>query len=755
MSSPPAQARLDELSDRFGIVSDYHDIFGQRHVTSADTKRAILGAMGVKVETEEDVARELAESQDAVWRTPCDPVLVCRMEEERAKTWSFRMPAKADEDQALRIEWTIQDENGGCRVTEEAGLNLIPVETHVINNERYVRFELPLPTGLEIGYYDLTATGSAPSRCVEGRLRLILTPTQCYMPPRLDEGVRTWGLSLQLYSLRSSTNWGVGDFGDLADCVEWAATDLGAGMIGINPLHALKNSRPFHISPYSPDSRLWLNMLYLAIERIPEWSECPEAQQLLEDEPFRSRLEVLREQETVNYEQVCAVKRKVLKTLFGTFQERHCGVQGDTLEPRTSRGRAFEHYVRQQGDLLETFAVFQALSETLSQEGTGHRVWQEWPEQYRDARSPAVGAYRTAHRPLIRFHQYVQWVASEQLQAVSRRAEELEMPLGLYHDLALGSDRTGSDAWMFQDVLALSAECGAPPDDFALEGQNWGLPPVIPHRLRHDGYRMFIHLLRNNLTNGGALRIDHVLALFRLFWVPRGMPASAGAYVRYPWEDLLGILALESVRHRTVIVGEDLGTVPDFVREKLAAYRVLSYRVFYFERQQDGEWKTVREYPQDALAVVSTHDLPTLAGYWATEDIELRQKLGLYAEEGAYRAALDERRRDKARILQALLTEGVLAGDSKTWSDSFDWSLELAEAVHAYVARTPSRLLLVSLEDMLGERAQVNLPGTVDAYPNWSLKIPLALDALRVDPRPQRLAAVLRNIRPQQGSSPS
>ncbi len=182
-----------------------------------------------------------------------------------------------------------------------------------------------------------------------------------------------WGLSLQLYSLRSSTNWGVGDFGDLADCVEWAATDLGAGMIGINPLHALKNSRPFNISPYNPDSRLWLNMLYLAIERIPEWSECPEIQQILEDEPFRSRLDVLREQETVNYEQVCAVKRKVLKALFTTFQERHCGVQGDALEPRTSRGHAFERYVRQEGELLETFAVFQALSETLSQEGTGHR----------------------------------------------------------------------------------------------------------------------------------------------------------------------------------------------------------------------------------------------------------------------------------------------------------------------------------------------------------------------------------------------
>jgi 4-alpha-glucanotransferase len=259
---------------------------------------------------------------------------------------------------------------------------------------------------------------------------------------------------------------------------------------------------------------------------------------------------------------------------------------------------------------------------------------------------------------------------------------------------------------------------------------------------------MFIELLRNNLRYGGALRLDHVMTLFRLFWIPRGMPATAGTYVRYPWEDLLGILALESVRHRAVIIGEDLGTVPDFVREKLASFGVLSYRVFYFERNAAGEWKRPHEYPNDAIAVISTHDLPTLAGYWATEDIELRFKLGLFSDEDAYRRALDDRRRDKERILQVLRHEGLLPDGSEGWLDSRHVPPELSDAIHAYLARTPSRLMMTSCEDLIGDRTQINVPGTFDSYPNWSLKVPVTLRELQADPRPGRLASLLETIRP-------
>ncbi|MBD0305934.1 MAG: 4-alpha-glucanotransferase, partial [Nitrospiraceae bacterium] len=622
-----------------------------------------------------------------------------------------------------------------------------------------VRFDLPLPAISDIGYYTLTAVGSTASTCVEGTLRIILAPARCYEPAELLHDSRLWGLSVQLYALRSSTNWGVGDFGDLAEWLEWAAKDLGAGMVGLNPMHALKNSHPYHISPYSPDSRLYVNTLYLDMQKIPDLSECVEAQQMVADESFRSRVEALRERETVDYEGVYEAKLKILEALFASFQQRHCRVNGPSLQPRTKRGRAFARYVRKEGEPLALFALFQAISETMRRESPSASVWQDWPEPYRHPDSPAVKAYRESNRVRIRFHQYLQWIAAEQLQRVSRLAAEHGMPIGLYHDLALGSDRTGSDAWMFQDVLALGVACGAPPDAFAPEGQNWGLPPPIPHRLRADGYRMFIELLRKNMAHGGALRLDHVMALFRLFWVPCGLPASAGTYVRYPWEDLLGILALESVLRQAVVVGEDLGTVPDLVREKLAASRVLSYRVFYFERSQNGEWKAPGDYPKEALAVISTHDLPPLAGYWAAQDIELRWKLGLYSDEAAYRAAVDERRREKTQILEALRREGLLLEDSvELGADSSEWTPELSRAVHCYVARTPACLMLVGLEDLIGHRTQINLPGTLDSYPNWSLKFPVTLDALQIDPRPRQLAAALQTIRshrhgPQSSSS--
>ena len=744
---------LDELVIHFGIASDYYDIFGQRHVIGPDTKRAILSAMGVTTATAEDLARELAACRDESWRTACEPVLVCRAGDLQ-RTWSFRLPSEVGEDAAIHIEWTIKSEHDQCRVKGHAGPSLTVTAARTIGEQRYVQVELPLPGDLDIGYYDVIATGSTPTQGVEGRMRLILTPVQCYLPQYLEARGRFWGLSLQLYALRSATNWGVGDFSDLDHYVQWAG-QLGAGVIGLNPLHALKNTRPFHISPYSPTSRLYLNPLYIDVERVPEWIDCSAARDRVDTPLFRSQLEALRQQQKVDYERVYTMKKESLMILFDAFAQRHCGVDEESLQPRTARGRAFAEFVRREGDALETFAVFQSLCETLAKQQPDALVWQQWPEPYRHPRSSAVAVYRMAHWPSIRFHQYLQWVAAEQVGAVSQRAERLGMPVGLYHDLALGSDRTGSDAWMYQDVLALDAACGAPPDAFAMEGQNWGLPPPIPHRLRQDAYRMFIELLRKNLQYGGALRVDHVMALFRLFWVPKSFPASAGAYVSYPWEDLLGILALESIRHRTIIVGEDLGTVPDFVREQLAAFRVLSYRVFYFERRHDGEFKSPREYPRDALAVVSTHDLPTLAGYWAEQDLDLRLKLGLYTDGRAFHQALEERRAEKARILRALEQEGLLPNPTGEHRDGRAWSTELRDAIHAYLARTDSCLTLVSLEDLLGERAQVNLPGTVDAYPNWSLKIPMSLEALRVDRRAEGLATVLNGFRPRPAPPPS
>ena len=745
------QELLRELAERYGIVSEYHDIWGQRHETPDQTRRAILEAMGVQVGSADALRRALADCEEAPWRALCDPVRVARVEEPPG-CWSIRMPAQEQEDRSIVLSWSVRDETGAVRQSGKAGPGLVPAETRRVDGFRHIRVELPIPTGLPIGYYDVPVKAVSESRQVEGSLRLIVAPSACHALTESRGGPRLWGLAVQLYALRSSRNWGAGDFGDLGTFVEWAAKDLRAGLIGLNPLHALNNTRPFEISPYSPTSRLFLNILYLDIEAIPDYQLCESAQQTVQDAGFQRALAALRTGEKVDYEQVSAAKRAVLESLWTTFCERHLGgrdLHERELKPVTERGRAFARYVEHEGEALEMFALFQTLAEEMHRQHPLVQAWREWPEPYRSPQSASVAAFRVTHRARIRFYQYLQWVAAEQLGTVAARARALGMPVGLYHDLALGSDRNGSDAWVYQDVLALDADCGCPPDAFAPQGQNWGLPPADPVRLRAAGYRMFTELLRHNLTYGGALRLDHVMGLFRLFWIPRGMPASAGAYVRYPVEDLLGILALESVRHGAVIIGEDLGTVPDGIRGRLAAARVLSYRVLYFERTDQGDWKAPEAYPQQSVAVVTTHDLPTLAGFWNGCDIDVRAGLGLFADGGAVQRAREERQQEKRRMVRAVSAVGLLpAGVTEESAAMQPMTAELCRALHVFLARTPSWAVLANLEDLLGETVQTNVPGTVERYANWSRKIALPLERLRDDPRVHQAASALRVLRP-------
>jgi 4-alpha-glucanotransferase len=351
--------------------------------------------------------------------------------------------------------------------------------------------------------------------------------------------------------------------------------------------------------------------------------------------------------------------------------------------------------------------------------------------------------------PRVRFFQYLQWLAADQLLAVVKKTHEAGMPIGLYHDFALGSDRYGADGWLNQEVLAFQADCGAPPDAFAPEGQNWGFSPLDPLRLRASGYQYFIQLLRNNLRYGGAIRIDHVMALFRLFWIPRGLPPAMGTYVHYRDDELLAILALESVRAKALVIGEDLGTVPDWVRDRLGPAGVLSYRVFYFEREYWGGWKPPTQYPAQALAVVTTHDLPTLVGYWEGVDIDTRSTLGLFPSEDARNMMWAERHREKAGILTALKSQGLLpAGISEDPAQVPIMTTELMEGIHQYLARTPAWIVLANIDDVIGTRVQANLPGTVDQHPNWCRKLSLPVEELAQDSRFERLAALLRLTRP-------
>jgi len=747
MPDQSEQTLLSALAERVGIVSEYHDISGTRHVTADHTKRDILRAMGFQADSTASLAVAIREWDETPWRRPCDPVRIVH-EEEIGAPVSCCFALEDGKERSIVVHWQLRDESGDVIQEGQVGPGLAALEVKFIDGHRHVRVELPAPKNLPLGYYDLTVRAEGLVGGTTGSMRLIVAPQHCYVPSSIESGHRSWGLALQLYSLSSGRNWGCGDFSDLNQVVEWAGKSLGAGLIGLNPLHALRNSAPYHTSPYAPLNRLAINELYIDLERLPEFFASEDAQKLYRAPEFQTKLQAMRESRRVDYDAIAAAKRTMLDFSYRQFLKEAYAGEEPNLEPRTARAKLLERFIKAEGEALELYAIFQTLEEERRLIQSKTVSWQEWPKQFVSPGS-AVREYGKRHRKRVRFFQYIQWIASEQLNEVRRTAEQVGMPIGLYNDLALGAERNGAEAWMYQSVLALDADCGAPPDPIAPEGQNWGLPPVNPVALRANRYELLIQLLRKNLRFGGAIRLDHVMAFCRLFWIPKGKPASEGTYVHYPFEDLLAIIALESVKSKTLVIGEDLGTVPDWVREHLVKARVLSYRVFYFERRGDGTWKLPNEYPQQALAVVATHDLPTLTGFWSGEDLQIRAGLGAFPDEATRRQAWDERQRDKGRMLSVLKQEELLpSGVSDNPAAVPAMTPALCRAIHTYLARTPSWLVLANLEDGLEEISQTNLPGTVDSHHNWNRKYASRIDNLIGDERLRELGACLRSTRP-------
>ncbi|HLS85138.1 MAG TPA: malto-oligosyltrehalose synthase [Burkholderiales bacterium] len=531
---------------------------------------------------------------------------------------------------------------------------------------------------------------------------------RCYEPPIFEAGGRAWGITVQLYGLRSERNWGIGDFADLRALVGIAA-GLGAAAVGVSPLHASSGA-----SPYSPSSRHALNVLYIDVESVPGYDECPPARKLVQSPAFQRKLKKLRDAPLVDHAGVASLKLPVLEILF----ER-------SRNARSKRGKRLEDFRRSSTRGVRAYALFEALREKF---GGG---WQRWPEAYRKPDSKAVKAFARRHAKRVDFHLWLQAIAREQLDAAQARARALGMPIGLYVDLALGADAGGAEVWGDQAAYALEASIGAPPDEFNPAGQDWGLPPYSPRALQASAYRPFVELLDSNMPEGGALRMDHVMALSRLWWIPRGNQPEAGGYVRYPFEELLAVLARESRRRRCMVVGEDLGTVPGELRSALSAANVLSYRPLFFEKDGKGGYLPPQDYPRNALTCVSTHDLPTWKGYFEANDIALRESLGLGGEPEKERA---QREADKARLAEALAREGLEP---------------TAACAHLFLALTPCKLLMVQPEDVFELGEQANLPGTIDQHPNWRRKLPVPIERWREDPR---VAALARSLAPLRGT---
>lgn len=744
---------LHRLAARAGILDGYTNLDGRWVDTADPTRERLLAALGHDASSDEAAARALDEwaareqaELVAPWRVarrdaPDAHALALHLlpDERGALAWSTTVRAAAGAGDGRASEWAARREGS----THPAGAATVAVEVAVP----------PAP-----GEYEVEVAVMAGGRARQARQRWTVPPDRCWAPA--DAAVPAWGLVANLYTLRSERNRGIGDMGDLATLVGRAAA-MGADFVGVNPLHAIW-ARGDGVSPYDPISRIFRTPLYLRLEEIPEFARCAAARELVDGEAHRETAARLRAAAAVDYDAVSALLHPVLRRLHETFarEERDRG---------TPRDRAYQAYRTEMGRALDDFAAFQAFDAHDARTHGGHRWFREWPHGLADAHSEASDALRDELAEEIDYHRWLQFELDRQLGVAQGLARAGGMRVGLYQDLAIGSSGGGSDVWANDALFVRGVSIGAPPDALAPQGQDWGLPPLDPVRLQRDGFAYWRQLLRGAFRHAGALRIDHVLGLVRQFWIPHGCDGTEGAYVRFPAEELLGILAVESHRARARVVGEDLGTVPPEVPPLLERWGVLRSQVVYFEREEDGRFRPAAEYRADTLTTVNTHDLAPLAGYWRGREIALRERAGVI---DAAQAARDcEERADAcARLVERLAADGCLdEGDAAALRDAarrapfeetptmaaqaealraadapaLDRSglgetvpVALVAGVHRFLRRTPARLLGLSLDDLAGETEPVNLPGVpVSRYPSWTRRMRVPLETLLDDAR--------------------
>jgi 4-alpha-glucanotransferase len=711
-----AKSATAELARKLDIELDYVNAAGKRIVIAPEVIRAVLATMGYRVENDQD-AQEFLKRFDADESSRIlPPVLVVRQDLQPTQ-----IPVNLGTNQKNHT-WRLLCEDGGVAeegtIRQSAASNpghghKAPLETS------WVALTIQMPCGYHRFELD------------DDSMPLIVVPEKCWLDP-IERGQKLWGVAAQLYLLRSEHNWGIGDFTDLCTLIDIGA-GWGASAVGLNPLHALFVDDPEHASPYAPASRLYLNILNIDITAIPEFATCEDANSLLGSEDFASALDVVRAGNMVNYRRVADLKLRMLRLVHSYF------IRAGSLERR----RALQAFVRHRGESLTRFCIFQAIRLELAQRNCIANDWQQWPEELREWDSPGIHAFVESHREDIDFFIWTQWIADTQLNDAARRAEMHQMAIGLYRDLAVGSSAAGAETWSNPQVVVAGAHAGAPPDLLNPAGQDWGLPPFNPRTLRESGYAPFIELVRANMRYCGALRIDHVVGLQHLYWVPAGHKPDQGAYVTYPFDELAGILALESQRNHCLVIGEDLGTVPPGFSEKLNDHGILSYRVLYFEQNSEsGQFIPPDEYRPLALATIGSHDLATLKGWWLGNDIAIREQHRLYPDPKEALRQRQIRDKEKQQLLVALRMQGLDPGDG----DDFD---HLSRALHSFLARSGAAIMMVQLDNLTGEASQTNLPATSREYPNWRRRLSKSLEYLRNDPNVAAIIEAVRSERPR------
>ncbi len=703
--------RLMELAAAHGVATEYWDWKGGHITVSHQTIAVVLTAMGVAVGSDAEVEASLRDHELAPWRRLLPPVAVVRSGPSAASSAvALHAPAGAE------VRLVVALEEGG-----EVALERAPGGRgeRDVDGVRTAEVLFTVPGDLPLGWHELRATSGGTTASAP----LVSTPDVLALPEPIAAPGHRWGFMAQLYSVRSRDSWGLGDLADLTELLDWSGRDLGADFLLINPLLAAEPVGHMQDSPYLPTTRRFTNPVYLRVEDVREFAYLPATDRAL----VEWQAEALRASNTdpghLDRDAVWAAKRAALRTVFEAGRS-------------PARQAAFEAFRAREGQGLADYALWAAMIEHY---GPGR----PWPEQAGRIGSDLVEGLREQLRPAIAFHEWMQWLCDEQLAHAQATAVGAGMALGVMHDLAVGVHPSGADAWALRHVLATGVSVGAPPDAFNQQGQDWSQPPWQPVALAEAGYAPWRDMVRTILRHAGGLRVDHVLGLFRLWWVPQGEGPGAGTYVRYDHDALVGILCLEAARAGAVVVGEDLGLVEPWVRGYLAERGVLGTSVLWFEKDHGtGEPLAPQAWRELCLATVNTHDLPPTAGYLAGEHIELRDRLGLLTRPVSEELAVDEA--DRASVLDQLRGLGLL-GEHPS-------EQEVVEALHAFLLATPSKLLGVALTDAVGERRTQNQPGTSEEYPNW--RVPLAdgdgevvlLEDLRADPRVTSLAGVVTSL---------
>ncbi len=693
---------LADLAARYKVSTEFQDWTGRRVPVPEATLVSVLGALGVPAATQDERRAALAAHEREYWERPLPPTVVARA----GSASSFWVHVTHGDPVGLWLRLEDGSVRTGLRQLEN---NRPPYD---LDGRLVGEATFEVPADLPPGYHRLHAQAGG----TDTSTLLIVSPATLSPPPG-----RHWGLATQLYSVTSEHSWGIGDLTDLTDLAVWSAARHGAGFVLVNPLHAAAPVAPMEPSPYLPTSRRFVNPIYLRIEAIPEYAFLRKRAPL-----GKARAELAaraHRKKRIDRDAVWKTKRAALQQVY-------------RVKRSAGRELAYAAYLAREGRSLDDFATWCVLAQEHGPD------WHDWPAPLQHPGNAAVAEFAAAHAADIDFHRWLQWLLDEQLTGAQATVEQAGMALGIMHDLAVGVDPNGADAWALQDVLALGVSAGAPPDEFNQLGQDWSQPPWRPDQLERAGYAPFRALVHAVLRHAGGVRIDHIIGLFRLWWIPEGAAPTEGTYVRYDHEAMIGIVALEAQRAGAVVVGEDLGTVEPWVRDYLRERGLFGTSILWFELDRDDahhpplpaeRW---REY---CLASVTTHDLPPTAGYLAGEHVRLRAELGLLTRPVDEELADD--RAEQAAWLAELQRLGLVGADADTE--------EIIRGLYAYLGRTPSRLLALALPDAVGDLRTQNQPGTTDEYPNWRVPLTgpdgrrLLLEDVFTDPRAAALADVM------------